>query len=225
MCNLYSMTKAREAVIRLFKVGHNRASLFDPKDAIFPGHQAPVVRLAEDGERELVTLSWGFVLLRDGYAPKRVTNTRDDKIDTRFWRASFEQRRCLVPATSFCEPHDGRKPATWHWFALKGDEARPMFALAGLWQRWKGPIKKDGPNVELDVYSFMTTVPNALTSSINHERSPVLLTNEYEMGLWMHGTAKEARSLLRPLAPDRMHIVQEGFDKRDHVGVASISGA
>jgi hypothetical protein len=27
------------------------------------------------GERELVLRSWGFILLRDGYAPKRVTNT------------------------------------------------------------------------------------------------------------------------------------------------------
>ena len=30
-------------------------------------------------------------------------------------------------------------------------------------------------NVEIDVYSFMTTAPNALTDSINHERMPVLL--------------------------------------------------
>jgi putative SOS response-associated peptidase YedK len=110
--------------------------------------------------RELVTMSWGFVLLREGYAPKRVTNTRDDKLASRFWRKSFEERRCLVPATAFCEPHDGRKPATWHWFALKGNEPRPSFAFAGVWQRWKGPVKKDGTNVEIDVYSFMTTVPN-----------------------------------------------------------------
>lgn len=54
-------------------------------------------------------------------------------------------------ATSFCEPHDDRKPATWHWFALKGDEPRPLFAFAGLWQRWRGPIKKDRPNVDIDV--------------------------------------------------------------------------
>ena len=46
--------------------------------SIFPGYMAPVVRRAEDGDQELVKLSWGFVLLRDGYAPKRVTNVRDD---------------------------------------------------------------------------------------------------------------------------------------------------
>ena len=102
---------------------------------------------------------------------------RDDKILTSsFWRPSFEQRRCLVPATSFCEPNGDVKPATWHWFAIKGDDPRPLFAFAGVWRRYKGPIKKDGPSIELEVYSFLTTTPNPLVETINHERMPVLLT-------------------------------------------------
>lgn len=215
MCNLYSMTRSREAVLRLFRVGGNRAAAFDPKDAIFPGHVAPVVRLAADGERELVPMHWGFVLLREGYAPKRVTNTRDDKAATRFWKNSIELRRCLVPATSFCEPHDGRKPATWHWFALKGGEPRPLFAFAGIWMRWRGPVKKDGPNVEQDVFSFLTTEPNALTAGINHERSPVLLADDGSRERWLRGTPDEAMALARPFPAEAMQIVQEGFEKRD----------
>ena len=54
---------------------------------------APVVRPSGDGERELVLMSWGFVLQQAGKAPRRVTNTRDDKVqDSRFWRDSFEAR-------------------------------------------------------------------------------------------------------------------------------------
>jgi putative SOS response-associated peptidase YedK len=61
----------------------------------------------------------------DGRAPRRVTNVREDKILTsKFWRGSFDARRCLVPASSFCEPNSKVKPATWHWFALAGDEPR-----------------------------------------------------------------------------------------------------
>jgi hypothetical protein len=52
-----------EAILRLFRVSHNRATFFEPRSAIFPGHQAPVVRKGADGERELVVLNWGFVLL------------------------------------------------------------------------------------------------------------------------------------------------------------------
>jgi putative SOS response-associated peptidase YedK len=119
-------------VLRLFRVGHNRAAPIEGKSAIFPGDFASVVRKTDDGERELVNLNWGFVLLRKGLAPRRVTNVRDDKILTsKFWRPSFEQRRCLVPASSYCEPK-GEKPAVWHWFAIKGDEDRLLFAFPGF---------------------------------------------------------------------------------------------
>jgi putative SOS response-associated peptidase YedK len=215
MCNLYSITAAREAMLRLFRLGHNRAAAFAPLPSIFPGHIAPVVRVAADGEREMLPMSWGFVLLQEGKAPKRVTNTRDDKLASRFWRPSFEQRRCLVPATSFCEPHDDRRPATWHWFALQGEEPRPLFAFAGIWQRWRGPVKKDGPAVDIEVFSFLTTQPNALTASINHERSPVLLAGESAMDLWLAGSPSDVRRLLEPFPADRMRIVQEGFEKKD----------
>jgi putative SOS response-associated peptidase YedK len=78
MCNLYSMTRNREAILRLFRISDNRAAGFVPQDAIFPGYQAPVLRQAPDGERELVVFNWGFVLLQPGKAPRRVTNVRDD---------------------------------------------------------------------------------------------------------------------------------------------------
>ena len=124
-----------------------------------------MIRRAADGERELVAMSWGFVLLQTGKAPRRVTNVRDDKIlKSSFWKPSFEARRCLVPASSYCEPN-AEKPAKWFWFAVNGDDPRALFAFPGIWRTWKGPIKKDGPTVELNVYSFMTTAPNALTDS------------------------------------------------------------
>ena len=80
VCNLYSQTRNVEAIRRLFRVSSSRAAAVEPRDAIFPGHTAPVVRKTEDGERELVELSWGFVLPQLGKAPRRVTNTRDDKV-------------------------------------------------------------------------------------------------------------------------------------------------
>jgi putative SOS response-associated peptidase YedK len=224
MCNLYSMTRNREALLRLFQISPNRAAAFAPLDAIFPGHQAPVIRLAADGERELVRLSWGFVLLQQGKAPRRVTNVRDDTITkSAFWRSSFEERRCLVPATSFCEPNGDVKPSTWHWFALKnagskGAEAsRPVFAFPGIWRRYKGPIKKDGEAIELDVFAFLTTTPNPLVATINHERMPVLLNSWDACQAWLTGTPAEAMALARAYPPEAMQIVREGFEKADPI--------
>lgn len=219
MCNLYSLRNSRAALARKFRLSDNRMAAFDPLEAIFPGHMAPIIKQSADGERELVLRSWGFVLLRDGYAPKRVTNTRDDKVDTKFWKDSFEARRCLVPASAFCEP-DGNKPSKWHWFALRGEEPRPLFAFPGIYRQWKGPIKKAGPNVDIEVFSFMTTLPNALTSTINYERSPVLLTEEDEFATWLQGSADQAFGLIKTSNADSMHIVQSSFDKEDVLPLA-----
>ena len=216
MCNLYSLNKKRDAVAQFFRVSHNRAASFEPVNAIFPRHVAPIVRQAADGDREIVTMSWGFMLLQKGKAPRPVTNVRDDTIlKSSFWKPSFEERRCLVPASSFCEPNGDVKPATWHWFSIAGVEPRPLFAFPGIWRRYKGPVKKDGPNIDIETYAFLTTTPNSLVSTINHERMPVLLTCEEEFDMWLRGSPAEALALAREYPADEMRIVQEGFDKED----------
>jgi putative SOS response-associated peptidase YedK len=61
----------------------------------------------------------------------------------------------------------------------------------------------------------MTTLPNALTKTINHERSPVLLTEEAQFVTWLTGTPEEALGLITTSDPERMLIVQSGFEKKD----------
>ena len=103
----------------------------------------------------------------------------------------------------------------WHWFALSEKDERPLFAFGGIYRQWKGPIKKDGPTVDIEVFSFMTTLPNTLTQTINHERSPVLLTEESEFSTWLTGSPEEAFGLIKTSDPHRMRIVQSGFEKKD----------
>jgi putative SOS response-associated peptidase YedK len=99
MCNLCSLKKKRDAVARFFRVSHNRGSMFEPLPAIFPRHVAPVARATADAEREIVTMSWVFMLLQNSKAPRPVTNVRDDTIlKSSFWKSTFVQCRCLVPA-------------------------------------------------------------------------------------------------------------------------------
>jgi putative SOS response-associated peptidase YedK len=216
MCNLYSLNKKRDAVARFSRASHNRSAAYQPASAIFPRHVAPVVRESADGEREIVTMSWGFMLLQKERAPRPVTNVRDDTIlKSSFWKSSFQERRCLVPASSFCEPNGDVKPATWHWFTISGSEPRPLFAFPGIWKRYVGPVKKNGDPVSIETYSFLTTTPNSLVSTINHERMPVLLTRQHEFETWLHGSRDEALALARQYPPEQMQIVQEGFEKED----------
>ena len=142
MCNLYSNTMAKDAMRQLFAVdaGHDDLGNAEPLTAIFPKGKSPIVGVNSDGSRWLRSAHWGFVMPQVSkktgkpIKPKAVNNARDDKLRTsRFWTKSFEERRCLIPATSFCEPK-GRNPATYVWFGVEGDGARPPFALAGVWR-------------------------------------------------------------------------------------------
>jgi putative SOS response-associated peptidase YedK len=221
MCNAYSMTRSREAIRALFRVSDNRLpAIIPPQPEIWPYYNAPVVRLAADGEREVVYMTFAFPLVRKGLAPKPVTNIRDDKaMNIWFWRESFNLRRCLVPVTSYCDP-DEKKPVSWHWFAVEPAAERPLFACPGVWKRHSGTLRKKDPDVETDVFAFMTTVPNALAETINHERMPVIFTEEYEFNTWLNGTPEEAHALVRSFPAERMRIVQSGKKQPDLLGAA-----
>lgn len=67
----------------------------------------------------------------------------------------------------------------------------------------------------LDVFSFMTTTPNSLVATVNHERMPVLLATEDDHETWLNGSVEEALALVKPYPPESMRIVQSGYDKRD----------
>ena len=48
----------------------------------------------------------------------------------------------LIARPCRCEPNGDVKPASWHWFALRGSDERALFALPGIWRRYQGPVRK-----------------------------------------------------------------------------------
>ncbi len=212
MCNLYSHTKPVDAMRRLFDIAAARDFLGNQASLpqIYPRYEAPVVRLDPGGQRELVRMHWGFLLPQlskktgKPILPKAVNNARDDKLrSSSFWRGSFEERRCLIPATAFCEAK-GRNPATFYWFGLKGEEQQPLFAFAGIWRSFKGWYRDE--QVELDTYSMVTTKPNALVATVHPDRMPVILAEDgYEK--WLSGTPDQAFALIGPYPEERMEVV------------------
>lgn len=219
MCNLFANTMPQEAMRRLFDVGADDDRLGNAAalPAIFPRHHAPIVRIGAHGRRELVAAHWGFVLpqvsKRTGapILPKAVNNARDDSVRrSPFWRESFETRRCLLPATAFCEAK-GAKPATYVWFGVAGDAPRPPFAFAAIWKRYRGRYRDD--LVDIDTCSMVTTSPNALVRTVHPDRMPVIVAPK-DWEAWMIGAADEAARILQPYPAERMRIVREGLDAK-----------
>ena len=148
-----------------------------------------------------------------GGAP--TTNIRNVKsLHRRGWLG--KNRRCIVPATSFCEYADTKPRKTPMWFAL--DEDRPLFAFAGLWTPWRGVRgPKSAPvEAEHELFGFLTTEPNAVVAPIHPKAMPVILMKSAEVDLWLAADAPKALELQRPLPDDALKIVASG-EKEDGI--------
>ncbi len=202
MCNLYSMTKSREALVAYTRAMRDRTGNQPPLPAIFPDQLAPVVATSKEGLREVVTMRWGFPPAGGGARP--VTNVRN--LNSSYWRGWLEQPRfrCLVPATSFVEYTD-TQPKMAHWFAL-ADE-RPLFCFAGLWRPWTGVRgKEDGAHL---LFAILTTEANALIKPVHAAAMPVMLTGD-DIETWLKGSTEEAAAMARPFPAERMKLVLSG---------------
>lgn len=183
MCNLYRMTKASDEVAKWFNAtdalgGANFSS------EIFPGYPGMVV-----AKGQLKRMNWGFPLVVTGkqghpLKPKPVNNTRTDKLDSFFWRQSFEERRCIIPVTAWAEAEGPKGGKTRTWLSLPDSE---LFACAGIWRssdEWG------------DCYSMVMTDAAGAAADV-HTRMPVIVAHE-NYGVWTLGSPDDARELCVP---------------------------
>jgi putative SOS response-associated peptidase YedK len=236
MCNLYSITTSQAAILAFTRALRDHAGNLPPLPGIFPDYQAPVVRNAPDGVRELAMLRWGMPssskALLDG-ASKRadklrakgkevdfkellrmepdggVTNIRNTS--SKHWtRWLGVEHRCVVPFTSFSEFN--KVEGGDIWFAL--DESRPLACFAGIWTNWTSVRKvKEGETTNY-LFGFLTTEPNAEVGAVHPNAMPVILTTPAEIEQWMTAPVGGALQLQRPLPDGVLKIVARG-EKED----------
>jgi putative SOS response-associated peptidase YedK len=159
---------------------------------IAPTQEAPVIRLA-DGNRELAMLRWGLVpsWAKDLAVGNKMINARAESVAEKpAFRQALEKRRCIVPATGFYE-----------WTGAPGQKQphavtfpdQPVFAFAGLWERWK-----DASGKPVETFAIVTTDANETVASI-HDRMPVIIPVE-QADQWLQAETAEAVKLLAPHA-------------------------
>lgn len=180
MCNLYRMTKGTAEVAALFAV-EDAAAGTNFAAELYPGYPGLVV----EGGR-LRAMNWGLPVVLTGkqgqkLKPKPVTNARDDKLLTPFWRDSFARRRCLIPVTQWAEPQGPAGRMTRSWYSLPGVE---VMVVAGLWR----PTSEWG-----DCYA-MVMVDSSPAMAEVHDRMPVILApDSWEQ--WTSGSIDHALDL------------------------------
>lgn len=199
MCGRFCFFSPAEAVVRLFGVAD--AAALPPRYNIAPTQDAPVVRAVE-GERELAPLRWGLVPFwaRDLKLGNRMINARGETVARKpAFRQAFRKRRCLVLANGFYEWQKtaaGKQP----WYIDQAD-GEP-FAMAGLWESWRGGPDADADGTApVETCTIITTAANAMMREL-HDRMPVILDSA-GIDRWLDPAAATAglESLLAP-APD-----------------------
>ena len=153
-------------------------------EEVYPGY--PGVVIANGKVRQM---NWGFPLVMKGKSgqslkPKPVNNARTDKLDSFFWRHSFEERRCLIPLTAWAEAEGPKGSKTRTWLSLPDSE---IFACAGVWR---------GSDEWGDCYSMVMTDAGGAAKEV-HTRMPVLLLQS-DYATWIGGSVDDARALCQP---------------------------
>lgn len=170
---------------------------------IAPTQNAPVV--TNDAPKRLRLMRWGLIpaWAKDAAIGNRMINARAETISEKpSFRKPLERRRCLVLADGFYE-----------WRAAAGRakvpvrivlKSREPFALAGLWDLWRGPEGR-----ELATFTIITTQANEVLKPI-HDRMPVILRPEEEEKWLAPGPVEAAK--LAPLLNSYPAGEMEAYD-------------
>jgi putative SOS response-associated peptidase YedK len=189
MCSRYFLDADGNVIAYTFSVPLNER--VRRRFNIAPTQEAPIVRVSQEGPREMAMLRWGLVPAwsKDLGAGTKMINARGESVAEKpAFREAMARRRCLVPATGFFEwkAVPGRKQP----FAITVPE-RPLFAFAGLWETWR---PRDDEAIE--TFTIVTTDANEAIAPI-HDRMPVILPKEAE-DAWLRADVVEASALLKP---------------------------
>ena len=199
MCNRYRLRAPAPAIVAALSVDElGEVSL--PPDELFPKRPALVVRaaghrhIAAAGDRRTAdVMTWGFPPPAAASGP--VTNVRN--LASPFWRSALANpaRRCLIPATDFCEWEGEKGSKIARWFSVP---SQPVFAFAGIWRPVEGDLL--GPSA---CFAMLTCEPNALVAPVHPKAMPVILHPE-DYTRWLAAPLAEALPLAAPFPSQLM---------------------
>jgi putative SOS response-associated peptidase YedK len=201
MCGRYELHSNPAAIALAFGLAH--PPYVDPHYNIAPTNDVPIVRVGNEGQRELVRMRWGLVprWAKDPSIGARMINARGETLtEKQSFRTAYRRHRCLLPADGFYEwravAHaDGSSSRRQPQHIGMSDGS--LFGLAGIYERW---LSEEGE--VLDTCAIVTTEANALLMPI-HDRMPVIVAPEH-YARWLDPANAEVADLIAPYPSGRM---------------------
>jgi len=194
MCGRFERSSSVDVIIRDFRI--NKASLeVKPSYNIAPSQDVLIIRINDNGERQLEACKWGFLPFwaKDPAMAHKMINARAETIATKpAFRSAFKKHRCLVIADGFYEWQKKEKSKVPFYVHLKSGKP---FGFAGLFSHWS--LEKDAEGI--CTCTIVTTDANELLEPI-HDRMPVIVPKDKE-DLWLDPATQEQDALEKLLTP------------------------
>ena len=163
-----------------------------PRYNIAPSQDIAIIRFSPTG-RHLSLAHWGLIpsWAKETDGGYSTINARAETVDTKpTFRAPFKRHRCLIPADGFYEWHEEGGIKRPHHIGMK--DGSP-FALAGLWDVWKGP------QGDVTSCTIIVTEANQFMKPL-HDRMPVILDpRDHER--WLDPDNQDTANLKALLSP------------------------
>lgn len=208
MCGRFGLFVTPEVLEEYFALDELAPGVVEPRYNLTPGQAVAVVR-ERDGRRSVAALQWGLIPFwaKDATIGRRLVNARLDSVAAKpAFREAWQRRRCLIPASGFyewSEPVEGRKRP--HFIRPTSE---PLFALAGLWERWRMPSGE-----KLETCVIVTTDANAELEQV-HDRMPLLIPRDAH-ALWLDPRSSVEDALQIAARPPRLAVDRVGFGVND----------
>jgi len=207
MCGRFVLTTDIARILETFHAVLGEPREFHPRFNIAPTQQIPVIVSEPTGSRVLQWLRWGLIphWARDSSMASSLINARaETAAEKPSFKTPFRNRRCVVPATGFYEwKTTGGKGKVPHYIEV---EDRPLFAMAGLWDRWEVRNAEGTRTGELlETFSILTVEAIPELQWLHH-RMPRILSDA-ELDTWLDPQAdpmKLGEQIARP--PEGIHL-------------------
>lgn len=147
-----------------------------PVSVSTPMRLAKVIRLGEDGAREVVLMKWGFSKPENTSFKPDHMHARAETIDTRpTFADSFAERRGIVLVETFNEGEEQPNGKTKQW-VIRPKDRKPI-PIAVIWEEWAGDAGSEA------TFVMVTVPPNPLIARIT-DRMPAVLRQE-DWAVWL----------------------------------------
>jgi len=177
MCGRFTLSSNLEDLKNEYS--NNLSGNFPAKYNISPGQTSAVIFFARN-QYKLLNIEWGFKTFRNG---NLIINARSETLNK---KRSFQElvkfQRCLVPANSWFEWSEPKKP-----YLIKNKKNK-IISFAGLYK-----IEEDGEKK----FIIITSEANGSLRKI-HKRTP-LVVKQKDFVNWLGDDYKSALSILKPI--------------------------